>query len=93
MARGLDYYTGLIYEAVLLGDTKEPHSLQDNDTGRITGFGSIAAGGRYDDLVGMFDAKDRKVPCVGISIGIERILSLTERRAKVSINSFFYMIV
>lgn len=84
LARGLDYYTGVIYEAVLLGDTKEPHSLQDNDTGRITGFGSIAAGGRYDDLVGMFDAKDRKVPCVGISIGIERILSLTERRAKES---------
>lgn len=38
----------------------------------------MAAGGRYDDLVGMFDAKGRKVPCVGISIGMERIFSILE---------------
>jgi histidyl-tRNA synthetase len=43
--------------------------------------GSIAGGGRYDDLVGMFDAKGRRVPCVGISIGIERIFSLLEARS------------
>lgn len=45
LARGLDYYTGVIYEAVL------------TDTDRV---GSIAAGGRYDNLVGMFSSK--KVP-------------------------------
>ncbi|CAJ0940133.1 unnamed protein product, partial [Ranitomeya imitator] len=78
LARGLDYYTGVIYEAVLLEDpedTKNPDCI---------GLGSIAAGGRYDDLVGMFDAKGRKVPCVGISIGIERILvhSREESREK-----------
>ena len=41
LARGLDYYTGLIYEAVLLG----------------ANVGSIAGGGRYDELVGMFSSK------------------------------------
>jgi histidyl-tRNA synthetase len=42
--------------------------------------GSIAGGGRYDELVGMFDPKGRKVPCVGVSIGVERIFSLLEAR-------------
>ena len=45
------------------------------------GVGSVAGGGRYDDLVGMFDAKGRKVPCVGVSIGVERIFSILEARA------------
>jgi histidyl-tRNA synthetase len=43
-------------------------------------IGSIAGGGRYDELVGMFDAKGRKVPCVGISIGIERVFGLLEAK-------------
>lgn len=42
----------------------------------------MAAGGRYDELVGMFDVKGRPVPCVGLSIGIERIFSILEARAK-----------
>ncbi|NXE16349.1 SYHC protein, partial [Lophotis ruficrista] len=46
--------------------------------------GSVAGGGRYDGLVGMFDPKGRKVPCVGVSIGIERIFSILEQRAKAS---------
>ena len=45
------------------------------------GVGSVAGGGRYDDLVGMFDAKGRKVPCVGVSIGVERVFSILEARA------------
>lgn len=45
--------------------------------------GSVAAGGRYDGLVGMFDPKGHKVPCVGLSIGIERIFSIVEHRMKV----------
>uniref|UniRef100_A0A8D2JQU6 Histidine--tRNA ligase, cytoplasmic n=1 Tax=Sciurus vulgaris TaxID=55149 RepID=A0A8D2JQU6_SCIVU len=73
LARGLDYYTGVIYEAVLLqtptGAGEEP-----------LGVGSVAAGGRYDGLVGMFDPKGRKVPCVGLSIGVERIFSIVEQR-------------
>ena len=66
LARGLDYYTGLIYEAVLTSGTSS--------------LGSIAAGGRYDGLVGMFSGKE--VPAVGISIGIERIFTLLEEDEK-----------
>lgn len=65
LARGLDYYTGLIYEAVL------------TDSNRV---GSIAGGGRYDGLVGMFSGK--AIPAVGVSIGIERIFSILEEVAK-----------
>jgi len=63
LARGLDYYTGLIYECVLL----------DNSLG----VGSIAAGGRYDNLVGMFSGQT--TPCVGVSIGVERVFAIMER--------------
>ena len=65
LARGLDYYTGLIYEAVLTDENK---------------VGSIAGGGRYDGLVGMFSAKD--IPAVGVSIGIERVFAILEEKAK-----------
>ena len=61
LARGLDYYTGVIYEAVLTSPNQ---------------VGSIAAGGRYDKLVGMFGESD--VPCVGISIGVERVFAILE---------------
>eukprot|EP00299_Pterocystis_sp_00344_P015831 c7922_g1_i1.p1 GENE.c7922_g1_i1~~c7922_g1_i1.p1 ORF type:complete len:790 (+),score=239.34 c7922_g1_i1:42-2372(+) len=65
LARGLDYYTGLIYETVLT----DPNNM-----------GSIAGGGRYDDLVGMYGKKP--VPCVGFSIGIERIFTILEENAR-----------
>lgn len=73
LARGLDYYTGVIYEAVLL----QPPARAGEEP---LGVGSVAAGGRYDGLVGMFDPKGRKVPCVGLSIGVERIFSIVEQR-------------
>ncbi|XP_006866231.1 PREDICTED: histidine--tRNA ligase, cytoplasmic isoform X6 [Chrysochloris asiatica] len=73
LARGLDYYTGVIYEAVLL---QTPARAGEEPLG----VGSVAAGGRYDGLVGMFDPKGRKVPCVGLSIGVERIFSIVEQR-------------
>lgn len=66
LARGLDYYTGLIYEAVFLSTTKD-----------TAGIGSIAAGGRYDNLVGMFSGNN--VPCVGVSIGIERVFAILSK--------------
>merc|ERR1711872_838729 len=75
LARGLDYYTGVIYEAVL---TQLPEELLKADPGEQVGVGSVAGGGRYDDLVGMFDPKNKKVPCVGVSIGIERLFSIME---------------
>ncbi|XP_047410948.1 histidine--tRNA ligase, mitochondrial isoform X1 [Sciurus carolinensis] len=77
LARGLDYYTGVIYEAVLLQTPTQ--------TGEETlNVGSVAAGGRYDELVAMFDPKGHKVPCVGLSIGVERIFSIVEQRMKTS---------
>jgi len=79
LARGLDYYTGVIYEAVL---TQLPADLLKADPGEQVGVGSVAGGGRYDDLVGMFDPKNKKVPCVGVSIGIERVFAIMEAKAK-----------
>jgi histidyl-tRNA synthetase len=73
MARGLDYYTGVIYEAVLTGQE----------------VGSVAGGGRYDELVGMFleakagknsKGKRRIIPCVGVSLGIERLFTVVAAR-------------
>ena len=66
LARGLDYYTGVIFEAILIGDD--------------VGVGSVAGGGRYDNLVAMFDSKRKSVPCVGLSLGIERIFSVLEAK-------------
>ncbi|XP_026668452.1 histidine--tRNA ligase, cytoplasmic isoform X1 [Ceratina calcarata] len=66
LARGLDYYTGIIFEAILTGDE--------------VGVGSVAGGGRYDNLVGMFDNKKKTVPCVGLSLGVERIFSVLEAK-------------
>jgi histidyl-tRNA synthetase len=68
LARGLDYYTGLIYEVVVVADSASPP----------TQVGSIAAGGRYDDLVGMYGR--RPLPCVGISFGVDRIFTLLDAR-------------
>lgn len=79
LARGLDYYTGIIYEAVLKGS--DDQTLRAPKTGEAVGVGSVAGGGRYDELVGMFDPKKKKVPCVGVSIGIERIFSIIEAKA------------
>ena len=45
-------------------------------------MGSVAGGGRYDNLVGMFAPKGRSIPCVGVSIGIERIFAIMEKRMK-----------
>lgn len=48
---------------------------------------SVAGGGRYDELVAKFDSKGHKVPCVGLSIGVERIFSIIEQNNEVrSIN-------
>ncbi|KAI0501253.1 hypothetical protein KFK09_016196 [Dendrobium nobile] len=65
LARGLDYYTGVIFEVVFKGSTQ---------------VGSIASGGRYDNLVGMFSGK--QVPAVGVSLGIERVLPIMEQLEK-----------
>ena len=68
LARGLDYYTGVIYEAVLINGA--------------VAVGSIAAGGRYDNLVGMFSPAGVQTPCVGVSIGVERVFAIMEKKAE-----------
>ncbi|KAI9227899.1 MAG: histidyl-tRNA synthetase [Piptocephalis tieghemiana] len=102
LARGLDYYTGIIYEAVLSG-TSAPTQVtevtsqksskskgkEEEEEEANVGVGSISGGGRYDDLVGMFSGAasgkkgSLKVPCVGLSIGVERIFSILLRRSKI----------
>ncbi len=62
LARGLGYYTGPVFEAVITDG----------------GVGSVAGGGRYDGLVGMFSG--RSVPAVGVSLGLERLLVVMEER-------------
>lgn len=86
LARGLDYYTGIIYEAVLTQANVVPAANETSNgepAEEGVSVGSVAGGGRYDGLVGMFDPKGRKVPCVGVSIGIERIFSIMEQKAEV----------
>lgn len=112
LARGLDYYTGIIYEAI--HESSAPPGIKpipdvpassststatakkskskkdtagDDDVDESTvGVGSIAAGGRYDELVGMFSeaagGKKDRVPCVGVSVGVERVYSIMEARRK-----------
>jgi histidyl-tRNA synthetase len=128
LARGLDYYTGIIYEAITeasapptiaptpsvpapdaassstptSGDAKSQSKSKSKGKGKqpadtaagasdepdenSVGVGSIAAGGRYDNLVGMFASAAGKkgdlVPCVGVSIGVERVYSIMEMRRR-----------
>ncbi|KAG8719152.1 Cytoplasmic and mitochondrial histidine tRNA synthetase [Ceratobasidium sp. 395] len=123
LARGLDYYTGLIYEAVVEGSappaasntsaiptpastapapqpaakpkpSKKPKPDANDEDEEIdesqVGVGSIAAGGRYDELVGMFSTAAAgaggkgaaQIPCVGVSVGVERVFSILMQREK-----------
>lgn len=99
LARGLDYYTGVIYEVVTEGSAPTPATTstkaavraskkskaangdadEDRSADPSVGVGSVAAGGRYDDLVGMFSGK-QQIPCVGISFGVDRIFSIIKSR-------------
>lgn len=64
VVRGLEYYTGPVFEAELTFEVT-------NDKGQVVQFGSVAGGGRYDDLVKRF--KGVEVPATGISIGVDRL--------------------
>ena len=118
LARGLDYYTGIIYEAIVeasappgfkqidasastsTSESTDPtpapkpdpkkkakrkvdeEGEEDIDESQV-GVGSIAAGGRYDNLVGMFlsaasgdGKKTASIPCVGVSMGLDRIFAI-----------------
>lgn len=72
VARGLDYYTGLIFE--IYADSKD----------------AIAAGGRYDNLIKKYGGE--QTPATGFGIGIERLISLLEKKNLIKlgkINKFF----
>ncbi|MDO9383125.1 MAG: histidine--tRNA ligase [Hyphomicrobiaceae bacterium] len=64
VVRGLEYYTGPVFEAELLIDAKD-------DSGQLVRFGSVGGGGRYDGLVERF--LGTKVPATGFSIGVSRL--------------------
>ncbi|MEN3930216.1 histidine--tRNA ligase [Microvirga sp. W0021] len=66
VVRGLEYYTGPVYEAELTFTVT-------NEDGQPTRFGSVAGGGRYDGLVGRF--RSEPVPATGFSIGVSRLFS------------------
>ncbi|KAF9225165.1 histidyl-tRNA synthetase [Gyrodon lividus] len=115
LARGLDYYTGIIYEAIVAASappgfsadatsstppeaalspapapkkkSKKPKTEDADEEEEVdesqVGVGSIAAGGRYDNLVGSFTSaasgegkKGAQCPCIGVSIGLDRIFAL-----------------
>ena len=67
IARGLDYYTGTVYETFMLDHPE---------------IGSICSGGRYDDLAGYYT--DRKLPGVGISIGLTRFFYILAEQGLLS---------
>jgi histidyl-tRNA synthetase len=66
VVRGLGYYTGPVYEAELTFEITD-------ERGRKRQFGSVAGGGRYDDLVTRFTGQ--AVPATGVSIGVDRLLA------------------
>ncbi|KAH8119815.1 histidyl-tRNA synthetase [Phellopilus nigrolimitatus] len=108
LARGLDYYTGIIYEAIVAASAppglkadatvdasetplkhkkksaKKGKGEEDDEIDESTvGVGSIAAGGRYDNLVSSLlsaasgeGKKNAGTPCVGVSIGLDRIFAI-----------------
>ena len=66
VVRGLEYYTGPVFEAELTFDTP-------GEDGKSVRFGSVGGGGRYDGLVARFRAEP--VPATGFSIGVSRLLA------------------
>ncbi|MEL6235538.1 MAG: histidine--tRNA ligase [Pseudomonadota bacterium] len=72
IVRGLAYYTGPVYEAELTFEILD-------EKGRPRQFGSVAGGGRYDDLVKRFTGQE--VPATGISIGVDRLLAALRARS------------
>lgn len=65
IVRGLGYYTGIIYEATLTTEIED-------DQGNRVKCGSIAGGGRFDELVGRFNVDQQ--PACGVSVGVDRLL-------------------
>jgi len=73
VVRGLGYYTGPVYEAELTFEILD-------EKGRPRQFGSVAGGGRYDDLVKRFTGQ--AVPATGVSIGVDRLLAALREKGR-----------
>ncbi len=73
IVRGLEYYTGPVFECELLMETKD-------EKGNPVRFGSVGGGGRYDDLVARFTGQ--KVPATGFSIGVSRLYAALQHLKK-----------
>jgi histidyl-tRNA synthetase len=75
VVRGLEYYTGPVYEAELLAEIP-------NEDGVVVRFGSVGGGGRYDGLVSRF--RGEPVPATGFSIGVSRLMTALKNLGKLS---------
>ena len=73
VVRGLGYYTGPVFEAELTFEILD-------EKGRKRSFGSVAGGGRYDDLVKRFTGQ--AVPATGVSIGVDRLLAALHAKGR-----------
>ncbi|MEX0345702.1 MAG: histidine--tRNA ligase [Rhizobiaceae bacterium] len=73
VVRGLEYYTGPVYEAELLFDVT-------NEKGEVVQFGSVGGGGRYDGLVSRF--MGNPVPATGFSMGVSRLMTALKNLGK-----------
>lgn len=78
VVRGLEYYTGPVYEAELLFDVT-------NEKGEKVQFGSVGGGGRYDGLIKRFTGRD--VPATGFSIGVSRLMTALKNLGKLDVSS------
>jgi histidyl-tRNA synthetase len=75
VVRGLGYYTGPVFEAELTFEILD-------EKGRKRQFGSVAGGGRYDDLVKRFTGQE--VPATGVSIGVDRLLAALREKGRIA---------
>ncbi len=84
VVRGLGYYTGPVYEAVVTFEVKD-------DKGEVKSFGSIGGGGRYDNLVKRFTGQE--VPATGASIGVDRLLAALKILGKIEAKAMTQVLV
>jgi histidyl-tRNA synthetase len=84
VVRGLEYYTGPVYEAELLAEIP-------NEDGQIVRFGSVGGGGRYDGLVSRF--RGEPVPATGFSIGVSRLMTALKNLGKLDMSDVIAPVV
>jgi histidyl-tRNA synthetase len=84
VVRGLEYYTGPVFEVELLFETKD-------EKGRPVRFGSVGGGGRYDGLVSRF--RGEPVPATGFSIGVSRLQAALTLLGKIDTKAEFGPVV